>query len=97
MVIESEQWNMMRGVFQYISDKLVGKDVMYTNEDIRGFEKVDANVLSSINIFHTLSRYGKQEEECKMHDYCAVTYHCMGSNARRSTEDARVRDMELWS
>ena len=33
-VVESKQWNWMRGIFQYMSDNLVGKDAMYANGDI---------------------------------------------------------------
>ena len=81
VVVESKQWDMMRGIFQYISNNLVGKDVMYANGDIylgNGFEKVDANVLSSRNIFYALTRLGKQEENCKMQDFCGGDFQYMG-------------------
>ena len=58
VVVESKQWDTMRGVFQYISDNLTYKDIMYANGDIylgNGFEKVDANALSKRNIFYALS------------------------------------------
>lgn len=83
VVVESEQWNLVRGIFQYISDNLVGKDAMYTNGDIylgRGFEKVDANVLSSRNILYSLTRHGTQEESCKMKDYCGGDLDYVGSH-----------------
>ena len=83
VVVESKQWDMMRGIFQYISDNLVGKDVMYANGDIylgNGFEKVDANALSSRNIFYALSRLGKQEENCKMQDYCGDDVQYIGAH-----------------
>ena len=83
VVVESEQWNLVRGIFQYISDNLVGKDAMYANGDIylgRGFEKVDANVLSSRNILYSLTRLGKQEESCKMKDYCGGDFDYVGAH-----------------
>ena len=83
VVVESKQWDTMRGVFQYISDNLTNKDVMYANGDIylgNGFEKVDANVLSKRNILYALSRLGKQEETCKMPDFCGGDYQYMGSH-----------------
>ena len=83
VVAESKQWDTMRGVFQYISDNLADKDVLYANGDIylgNGFEKVDANVLSERNIFYALSRLGKQEEACKMEDYCGGDVQYIGAH-----------------
>ena len=83
VVVESKQWDTMRGVFQYISDTLTNKDVMYANGDIylgNGFEKVDANVLSKRNVFYALSRLGKQEEKCKMPDYCGGDFQYIGAH-----------------
>ena len=83
VVVESKQWDTVRGIFQYISDNLTNKDVMYANGDIylgNGFEKVDANVLSKRNILYALSRHGKQEETCKMPDYCGGDYQYLGSH-----------------
>ena len=83
VVVESKQWDTMRGVFQYISDNLTNKDVMYANGDIylgSGFEKVDANVLSKRNIFYALTRLGRQEETCKMPDFCGGDYQYSGTH-----------------
>ena len=83
VVVESEQWNMMRGIFEYISNNLLDKDAMYANGDIylgSGFEKVDADVLSSRKIFYALSRHGQQEETCKMNDYCGGDHQYLGSH-----------------
>ena len=83
VVVESKQWDTMRGVFQYISDNLTNRDAMYANGDIylgNGFEKVDANVLSKRNILYALSRQGKQEETCKMPDYCGGDFQYLGSH-----------------
>jgi len=56
---------------------------MYANGDIylgNGFEKVDAEVLSKRNILYAVTRQGKQEETCKMPDYCGGDYQYMGSH-----------------
>ena len=83
VVVESKQWNTMRGIFQYISDNLADKDVMYANGDIylgNGFEKVDACLLNKRNIFYALTRLGKQEEACKMEDYCGGDVEYIGAH-----------------
>ena len=107
-VVESEQWNVMRGVFQYISDNLVGKDAMYANGDMylgSGFEKVDVNVFRSRNIFYSLSRLGKQEEACKMEDYCGGDIKYIGAHdvfffhlKEPIPEEAlKVLDYKIWA
>ena len=68
VVVESNQWDTMQGIFQYISDNLADKDVMYANGDIylgNGFEKVDVNVLRKKNIFYALSRQGSKRRHVK--------------------------------
>ena len=83
VVVESEEWDTMRGVFQYISDNLADKDVMYANGDIylgNGFEKVDASALSKRHIFYALTRLGKQEEACKMEDFCGGDLQYIGAH-----------------
>ena len=83
LVVENKQWDTYRGIFEYISDNLTDKDVMYANGDIylgNGFEKVDANVLSKRNIFYALSRLGKQEEKCKMQDFCGGDFQYLGAH-----------------
>ena len=108
VVVESKQWDMVRGIFQYISDNLVGKDAMYANGDIylgKGFEKVDANVLSSRNILYSLTRLGKQEESCKMKDYCGGDLDYVGSHdvflfhlkEPLPEEALKVLEYEIWS
>ena len=82
-VVESKQWYTMRGVFQFISDNLVGKDTMYANGDMylgNGFENVNATELRENKIFYALSRRGKQEEACKMEDYCGGDFQYLGSH-----------------
>ena len=83
VVVESKEWNTMRGVFQYISDNLADNDVMYANGDIyigNGFEKVNASALSKKHIFYALTRLGKQEEACKMEDFCGGDLQYIGSH-----------------
>ena len=68
VVVESNQWDTTKGIFQYISDNLADKDVMYANGDIylgNGFEKVDVNVLRKKNIFYALSRQGSKRRHVK--------------------------------
>ena len=82
-VVENKRWDKMRGIFQYISDNLVNKDAMYANGDIylgSGFEKVDVREFRTRNIFYALSRRGKQEEACKMKDYCGGDYEYIGAH-----------------
>ncbi len=65
----------MRDVFDYISNNLVGQDVMYLNGDIYltdGFGKVNAQVMRQRHIIYGLTRRGKQEAKCRMRDYCGV-------------------------
>ena len=83
VVVESKQWDTMRGVFEYISDNLADRDVMYANGDIylgNGFENVDAKVLSRRNIFYALSRQGKQEAACKMKNFCGGDMKYIGAH-----------------
>ena len=83
VVVKNKQWDTYRGIFQYISDNLTDKDVMYVDGDIylgNGFEKVDANVQSKRNIFYALSRLGKQEEKCKMQEYCGGDFQYLGAH-----------------
>ncbi len=74
----------MRDVFDYISQNLVGQDVMYINGDIYltgGFDKIDAQAMRQRHVIYGLTRRGKQEAKCKMQDYCGVDIkHNIGSH-----------------
>ena len=107
-MVENKQWNLVRGIFQYISDNLVGKDAMYANEDIylgKGFAKVDAEEISSKNILYSLTRHGTQEESCKMKDYCGGDFDYVGSHdvflfhlkEPLPEEALKVLEYEIWS
>ncbi len=73
-----------RDMFEYISQNLVGQDVMYVNGDIyltEGFDKVDAQAMRQRHIIYGLTRRGKQEAKCRMRDYCGVNVkHSVGSH-----------------
>ena len=106
VVVESNQWYKMQEIFQYISDNLGDKDVIYANGDIYlgdGFEKVNVNVLRKKNIFYALSRQGKQEEACKMKDYCGGDVQYIGSHdaflfhlKKPIPEALKVLEYKIW-
>ena len=90
VVVESNQWDTMQGIFQYISDNLADKDVMYANGDIylgNGFEKVDVNVLRKKNIFYALSRQGSKRRHVKWRISVVVMF---------STLDAMMHSCFIW-
>ena len=63
----------LRDVYDYISENLVGVDVMHLNGDIYlggGFDQVDPVVLRKNKIMYTLTRQVKKEESCGQKDWC---------------------------
>ena len=63
----------MRDVFDYISENLVGKDVMFLNADIYlggGFDSIDPLVMRQQKIMYALTRRVTEEERCGVRDMC---------------------------
>lgn len=80
IVSELDSVDMMRDPFDYISKKLVDKDVVFTNADIYlggGFDQVNSLVLSNHNIMYALTRRIAQEEKekCVETDLCVESYY----------------------
>ena len=60
-------------LFEFISQKLLGKDVIFNNADVylgEGFENVDPAVVDEQNIVYSLSRQVAPESKCRDNDYC---------------------------
>ena len=80
IVSELSSIDTMRDPFDYISKKLVDKDVVFTNADIYlggGFNLVDPLVLSNRNVMYALTRRIAQEEKekCGEPDLCVEHYY----------------------
>lgn len=80
IVSELDRIDTMRDPFDYISKKLVDKDVVFANADIYlggGFDQVDSVVLSNHNIMYALTRQIAQEEKekCGETDFCVESYY----------------------
>ena len=60
--------------FEFISKKLLGKDVLYSNADVylgEGFENVDPAVMNEHNIVYSLSRQiAPESKRCRDKDQC---------------------------
>ena len=74
LVPEIKSIVMVRDLFEYISQNLVGKDVMFTNADIwlgSGFDRVDPIVMRKQKIFYSITRrIANDEERCGQKDFC---------------------------
>ena len=73
LIVERNSTNRTRDIYDYISENLVGVDVMHLNGDIYlggGFDRVDPVVMRKNKIMYTLSRQLKSEESCGGIDYC---------------------------
>ena len=84
IVSELRSIDMMRDPFDYISQNLVNKDVVFTNADIYiggGFDHVDPMVLSQQNIMYALTRQvdKEQKEKCNLTNLCTEK-HYIGSH-----------------
>ena len=82
LVSEVESVDLVRDIFEYISQNLVGKHVMFTNADIwlgNGFDQVDPLVMCKRRILYAITRQITEEERCGMKDYCLELQY-MGSH-----------------
>ena len=73
LVSEVKSIEMMRDVFEYISQNLVGRDVMFVNADIwlgNGFDRIDPQVMHTQRIMYTLTRQVTEEEQCGSNNMC---------------------------
>ena len=74
LVPEIKSIVMVRDIFEYISQNLVGKDVMFTNADIwlgSGFDRVDPIVMRKQKVFYSITRrIANDEERCGQKDFC---------------------------
>ena len=74
LVSEIKSIVMVRDLFEYISQNLVGKDVLFTNADIwlgSGFDQVDPIIMRKQKIFYSITRrIANDEERCGQKDFC---------------------------
>ena len=73
LTVELKSVNLLRDVFEYISQNLVGIDVMYLHGDIylgSGFNLVDPAVIRENKTMYALTRQVKKEEACGEKDKC---------------------------
>ena len=73
LVIELKRIVMTRDVFEYISQNLIGSNVMFLNGDIylgSGYNCVDPTIMRESRIMYALTRQAKEEESCGESDYC---------------------------
>ena len=74
LISELKSIVMVRDFFEYISQNLVGKNVMFTNADIwlgSGFDRVDPIVLRKQKVFYSITRQvAHNEERCGRKDLC---------------------------
>ena len=73
VIAKRKSVKMTRYIYDYISENLVGVDVMVLNGDIYlggGFEHVDPIVMRKNKIMYTLTRQVKKEENCGERDKC---------------------------
>ena len=74
LVSEVKSVEMLRDAFEYISQNLVGRDVMFVNADIwlgSGFDRIDPQVMRKQRIMYTLTRQVTEEERCaSQHNFC---------------------------
>ena len=71
--IELKRIELTRDVFEYISQNLVGTDVMFLNGDVylgNGFQCVDPAVMRENKIMYALTRRIRKEETCEIKDFC---------------------------
>ena len=83
LVSEIKSIVMVRDLFEYISQNLVGKDVMFINADIwlgSGFDRVDPIVMRKQKIFYSITRrIANDKERCGQKDFC-LEWRYMGSH-----------------
>ncbi len=80
VVAQVKSVDIARDPWEYISNNLVGKDVMYSNANVylgRGFEQVDAIKQKQNNIMYALSRHIAPENElCKHGSQVSIQDEC---------------------
>ncbi len=67
IISERKSIDLVKDSWQYISESLVGEDVMFANADIYlggGFEKVDTVAMGRESIMYALSRRVAPQEQC---------------------------------
>ena len=67
VVAEVSSIELVRDLWEYISQKLVGKDAMFANADIYlgdGFELVDPLLMAKQKIVYALTRHVAESEKC---------------------------------
>ena len=78
LIAEQKSVNLTRDIYDYISENLVGVDVMFLNSDIylgAGFDRVDPVVLRKNKIMYALTRQvNKEEEKCEVDKCRESTY-----------------------
>ena len=73
LISEVKSVEMVRDAFEYISQNLVGRDVMFVNADIwlgSGFDRIDPQVMRKQRIMYTLTRHVTEEERCGGTNMC---------------------------
>ena len=82
LISERKSIEMVQDVFEYISQNLVGRDVMFVNADIwlgSGFDRIDPHVLRTQRIMYALTRQVTEEERCGVINMCTEDKY-MGSH-----------------
>ena len=67
LIVERKSTKQLRDVYEYISESLIGVDVIHLNGDIYlggGFDRVDPVVMRKNKIMYALTRQVKREESC---------------------------------
>ena len=83
VIAERQHLKMTRDIYDYISENLVGVDVMFLNGDIYlggGFDRVDPIVMRRNKIMYALTRRVKKEESCGEVDKCVGLSYYKGSH-----------------
>ena len=73
LVSEVKSVDLVRDIFEYISQNLVGKHVMFTGADIwlgNGFDQVDPLLIRKRRIMYAITRQLAEGERCGKKDYC---------------------------
>ena len=73
LISEVKSVEMVKDIFDYISQNLVGKNIMFTNGDIwlgNGFDLVDPIVMRKQKIMYAITRRIVEEERCGRTDLC---------------------------
>ena len=105
LTFEVKSTKLMRDVFEYISQNLIGIDVMFLNGDIylgSGFDRIDPVVMRENKIMYALSRQVKQEERCGFETGRCFKWFYTGSHdaflfhVTEPLPDAALKDLEFF-